>query len=490
MVKQGKMTHYLNKGSQSGTRFNRGAKLTLVFAAVLLVASIAQLLYRYTLATDGWSIYTMDVEEANWLYDLNLAGAASELQFNDELLSVDGQSVSGTATAVHVAPPVNWQVGKTVTYRIQRAVESLDVLVPVIHWTLPALFQYSFGTISQAFSNFGALLFLLLGWFTFWRRPEVPSARALLIFSTAIGAAFISGILPDGISVQFNAPAFYLTGFFSYVIFGVLLAPSLLAFTLLFPQPKQAIQRHPILMLIPVLLGLGVLFAVVVLGIPTLGWLGTLGMFIASIISLIHSGLTQRDAVSRAQMRWVLLGFVLGLGLFMMNFLLAFNLISNPLLVNFALVASNTGVFVIGICLSIAVLRYRLFDIDIIIRKTLQYSLLTLLLALVYFGSVVLLQSMFESLTGRQSPVVIVISTLAIAALFTPLRQWVQDFIDRRFFRHNYNAEQTLADFAATARDEVDMDTLTAELVEVVEQTMHPEGVGLWLKEFKRKRPL
>jgi hypothetical protein len=195
--------------------------------------------------------------------------------------------------------------------------------------------------------------------------------------------------------------------------------------------------------------------------------------------------LTQRDVVSRAQMRWVVLGFVLGLGLFMMNFLLAFNLISNPLLVNYALAASNTGVFVIGICLSIAVLRYRLYDIDLIIRKTLQYSLLTLLLALVYFGSVLLLQSMFESLTGQESPVVIVISTLAIAALFNPLRQWVQNFINRRFFRRKYDAEQTLANFAAVARDEVDMENLTAVLLEVVEKTIQPTLASLWLEKGK-----
>jgi hypothetical protein len=477
------------EGAQTGSRFDRGAKLTLVFAAVLLALSIAQLLYRFTLPTDGWAVYTEDIEEASWMYYQNLVGAASDLQFNDELLSIDGQSVSGTASVAYVAPPENWQVGQTVTVRLQRAGETLDVLVPVVHWTLPALLQYSFGTVSQAFSNFGALLFLCLGWFTFLRRPEVPSARALLVFSTAVGATFISGFLPDGVSVQFNAPAFYLTGFFSYVIFGVLLAPSLLAFTLLFPQPKQAIRSHPKLMLIPVLLGLGVLFAVVVLGIPTLGWLGTLGMLIASIISLIHAGLTQRDPVSRAQMRWVVLGFFLGLGLFMMNFLLSFNLISDPLLVNFALAASNTGFFIIGICLSIAVLRYHLFDIDIIIRKTLQYSLLTLLLALVYFGSVVVLQSLFESLTRQESPVVIVISTLAIAALFTPLRQWVQSFIDRRFFRRKYNAEQTLANFAAVARDEVDMEVLTGAMLAVVEQTLQPERTSLWLKEFNRRRP-
>jgi hypothetical protein len=140
------------------------------------------------------------------------------------------------------------------------------------------------------------------------------------------------------------------------------------------------------------------------------------------------------------------------------------------------------GFVIIGVCLSIAVLRYRLFDIDVIIRKTLQYTVLTGLLALVYFGSVVLLQSLFESLTGQGSPIVIVISTLAIAALFNPLRQWVQRFIDRRFFRRKYDSEQILANFSKLTRDEVDMQVLTVAMLNVVEETIQPEKVSLWLK--------
>jgi hypothetical protein len=133
--------------------------------------------------------------------------------------------------------------------------------------------------------------------------------------------------------------------------------------------------------------------------------------------------------------------------------------------------------------IGIAVFKYRLYDIDLIIRRTLSYTLLTLLLALIYFGSVVLLQSLFSSLTGQESPVIIVISTLAIAAVFSPLREWTQTTIDRRFYRQKYDAEKSLAIFSAKARQEVNLDELSDELLHVIQETMQPEQMSLWLKE-------
>ena len=135
----------------------------------------------------------------------------------------------------------------------------------------------------------------------------------------------------------------------------------------------------------------------------------------------------------------------------------------------------------VPLAVGIAVLRYRLWDIDIIIRKTVLYGVLSTLLGVVFFVLIVVLQAVFTQVTGRDSAAAVILSTLAIAALFTPLRRAVQNSIDRRFYRRKYDAEKVLADFAATARDETDLDRLTAELVRVIQEAMQPEHVSVWL---------
>jgi len=134
------------------------------------------------------------------------------------------------------------------------------------------------------------------------------------------------------------------------------------------------------------------------------------------------------------------------------------------------------------VAMSIAILRYRLYQIDSLINRTLVYASLTAVLALVYFCAILVLDRLLILLTGQESTLAVVASTLLIAALFTPLRRRIQSFIDRGFYRRKYDARKTLEAFSVQLRDETDLDALSDGLVSVVRETMQPEHASLWLR--------
>jgi hypothetical protein len=222
--------------------------------------------------------------------------------------------------------------------------------------------------------------------------------------------------------------------------------------------------------------------------LPPLGW--TLSWFGAGLAAQIYRYYRVSTPAQRQQTKWVVFGFTIFFALVSAGLLVLIPPPRDPngsLSMVFRMMGPTfilAGTMMVPLSLGLSILRYRLWDIDLLIRRTLQYSVLTGLLALVYFSGVVLLQRIFTSLTGQgQNQLVTVLSTLAIAALFNPVRRRVQDVIDRRFYRKKYDAAKTLAAFAATCRDETDLDKLTARLVNVVQETMQPEQVSLWLKE-------
>ena len=218
----------------------------------------------------------------------------------------------------------------------------------------------------------------------------------------------------------------------------------------------------------------------VVNGTPMIVWgIGLITVVISSVVSL-YVRYRRAQEVERQQIKWLLYAGALFAAVYTLAVFPA-NESAFSVLANLLFVAS---ILAMPAAIAVAILRYRLYDIDVIIRRTLQYALLTGLLALVYFGSVLLLQSLVQTLTGQsRSPIVIVISTLGLAALFNPLRIRIQDVIDRRFYRKKYDSELALVQFAVTARDEVDLEQLVGVMLGVVEKTMQPERVSLWLSE-------
>jgi len=186
------------------------------------------------------------------------------------------------------------------------------------------------------------------------------------------------------------------------------------------------------------------------------------------------------SGVERQQLRW-LAGAAVLIGLYIVGELLGLDRLLGEGAWNLINAATNAGLYA---AVGIAILRYRLYEIDIIINRTLVYGSLTAIMAGVYFGGVTAAQALFRTLTGQeqQPQLAIVVSTLVIAALFNPLRRRIQSFIDRRFYRTKYDARKTLEAFSATLRNETDLEALNGELVGVVTETMQPAHVSLWLR--------
>jgi hypothetical protein len=208
--------------------------------------------------------------------------------------------------------------------------------------------------------------------------------------------------------------------------------------------------------------GVAIAIPIFVIGISTI---------LLSVVSLVLRFRRSRGE-ERQQVKWFVYAGILSVGTFLLP---TFDAASLLQLVIMPLLPVAAG---------IAILRYRLYDIDVVINRTLVYGLLTAILALIYFGGVTTTLVIFRSLTGQQEQpqLAIVASTLVIAALFAPLRRGIQSFIDRRFYRRKYDARKTLESYSAKLRDETDLEALNNELVGVVRETMQPALVSLWLR--------
>lgn len=263
-------------------------------------------------------------------------------------------------------------------------------------------------------------------------------------------------------------------------------------FLIIFPDGRF-VPRWTVL---PVLLYVFFIIRSLVLGLGD--WDTGFGLFVNlfGIVSAIVSQIYRYHRVAtpeeRQQIKWMLYG----LGVLFVYVVVRVGLLQTlvPKLGETFLqtvVDELLGMLIFGvfpICIGIAILRYRLWEVDLLINRTLVYTGVTVMLALVYWGSVVLLQSLFVG--GGQSPLVIVLSTLAIAALFNPLRQRMQQMVDRRFYRRRYDAQQTLATFAASLRHESSANPaqITNSMIGAIEQTVQPAHVAVWLRPVRSPR--
>jgi hypothetical protein len=325
--------------------------------------------------------------------------------------------------------------------------------------------------------------------FVYIRRPRDTAARVLFVWAWA-GSHSYAWSLGLQLSDITSVAGFWLyrsaaTGLW------LLYWPAILHFALIFPAPHPLVRRQPVL--IPAVYLGSYLIALAFLAlrwsaernpITQIAAIGSAEFFVASLYLLATMGVIlfgyrrQRDFAARQKIRWVVYGGlfsgVVGLIIwFLPLFTSGFPVINANLLGLIALPFPLT--------LAIAIARHQLFDIDILINRTLVYGALTATLAVIYFAVVILLQRILPP----QTQLATVLSTLTIAALFSPLRRRIQADIDRRFFRRKYNTEVALDDFSLRARDVVDLDHLSRDMLAVVDETMHPESLSLWLRETK-----
>src|SRR5215211_6065293 len=207
-----------------------------------------------------------------------------------------------------------------------------------------------------------------------------------------------------------------------------------------------------------------------------IGWPGmAVSFFLAAFAMILR--LRRSRGVERQQLKWIAAAAAvlpLASAAGVVGYYLGYELVAG--------LAATFSVFPVFLAAGYAVLRYRLYDIDVVINRTLVYGLLTASLALVYFGSVAGLQRLLAPVAGQDSQLAIVASTLAIAALFNPLRRRIQSLIDRSFYRRKYDAARTLEAFSMKMRDETDLEQLDADLLSAVRETVQPEHVSLWLR--------
>ena len=329
------------------------------------------------------------------------------------------------------------------------------------------------------------VVFIAIATVIFWRRSEDRMALFAAFMLVVFGGAALTSDVPRALA------AAHPTLWFPVHLFEYLGQVAFVVFFYLFPNGRFVPRLTRWLAIAVALLYVPSIFfpdsSLDLLSGPLfIGFIGSL------VIAQVYRYRRVSSPVERQQTKWVVFGVaiaIVGFGviLTLVRFVPSLEP-AGPL----GEMAASTYVYgfivLIPLSIGVAIMRSRLYDIDILVNRTLVYSSLTVLLAATYVGGVVGLQYVFRALTGQGSTLAVVASTLVIAALFVPLRRRVQGFVDRRFYRRKYDARKTLEAFSAKLREETDLEALNSELVGVVRETMQPAHVSLWLRPDRAQK--
>jgi hypothetical protein len=323
------------------------------------------------------------------------------------------------------------------------------------------------------------LVFAAIATVIFWRSSEDRMALFGAFMLVIFGGAAVTSDVPQALAAAHPALWFpvHLLDYLGQVAFGT--------FFYVFPSGRFVPRWTRWLAV-----------AVALLYVPDIFFPGSsldildgpifIGFLISLVLAQVYRYRRVSDSVERQQTKWVVSGVAVALVGFATLLTLANFVLSPEPMGPLVRMVAETCVYgliaLIPLSIGVAILRSGLYEIDIIINRTLVYGSLTAMLIALYIGGIVVLQRLFVLLTGEKSTLAVVASTLAIAALFNPLRRRVQAFVDRRFYRSRYDARKTLEAFSATLRDQTDLEALNGNLVGVVTETMQPAHVSLWLR--------
>jgi signal transduction histidine kinase len=461
--------HAAEQASAAERGLNRAGWAILLIGMALVVSSAAHVAARITLPTDGWS-YTsgaIGTELQDTItYESNLIGRSSPLQAGDFVLAVEGHSFDELMTnAAGLQPPLidTWQAGTTARYLVRRGGTEITLDVPLYHRSSQDVVRLVFGDPS----TFVMLFNLVLGLFVFLKRPHDFAARVLFMLNSIWLTIHISSVVYWGLPEMMHPPIWLVAVLFSNWIFGALAAPTMLLLALTFPQPKRFVLRRALLVTIALYSILPLLVAI--FGPQAfLGWGWTTMCSLLSLISVAHTLFTAKDPVSRAQIRWAGLGFAVptlnlllaatsGFGVYPAWSEQTFQLL-NP----FMQLAFPTA-------LAVAILRYRLFDIDLILSRALVYGALTLCVMSLYIGMAAYLGALFH---GTDDLIFSLIATGVVAVAFQPLRVWLQRGVNRLLFGRRDEPYAVITAFGRRLDTTSDPDAVFTAIVETIGQTL------------------
>ena len=450
-------------------RFDRRSRRVLVLALLLLFVGAGQKVYRLSLPTLGWTL-TEQMNPAQRVFGQNLLGKPSPLQPGDQLIVVErrnfgGHSGSFLPTAQDLAPVPS---SETLELTVLRQNEQLRLEVPLYHWTPSALLSALRLSLQE---NYASWLALLVAAYLFWQRPKNSAAQLLLLIFITKLVIDISWLVSPVSVADLRFPLAWLAAvFFSHLSFVLVLAPLVLHLCLSFPEPKPFLLERPWLLWL--IYGTPWLISLVELLFPLNGFGLKNSLFLVSgiypllgAVAFAHTFATVSDPVRRAQVRWVTFGFGVSSLAWVVWALAALGLVTSSLTDT----VGGPSELMLALCLAVALLRYRLFDIDLVINRGLVYGALSACVISLY----ILIVGGLGALLGAQGNLFLaLVGTGLVAVLFQPLRERLQTLVNRLMYGQRDEPYALIARLSRTVEETLTPEAILPTLLKTVTQAL------------------